>query len=173
MTIHYTYECDVCHKNYDKEELVKLDRDGNNHICRYCMKVKIWDYSKKVYGTGINDLDINTVKWMYISLKNIVSAIGDNAIIMEPSSSQMDNIIKECQPMMVLYRYAVDFHTISELMDFVIRYCKEGMYRIKVGYGKNGSPQLMIDIPNSDISKYHNAKKFRYMGSYAIKKGCI
>ena len=172
MTIHCTYECDVCHEEYKKDEVVSI---SDKHICRNCMKVKIWDYAKKVYGTGINDLDINTVKWMYISLKNVVSAIGNKAIIMEPSSSQMDEIIKECQPKITMYRYAVDFLYISELTDFITRYCQTGMYRIVVDNISGGRPQLYIDLPklindNNQACKYSKSH-FTYQLSYEINKG--
>lgn len=169
MTIHCTYECDVCHEEYKKDEVVSI---SDKHICRNCMKVKIWDYAKKVYGTGINDLDINTVKWVYISLKNIVSAIGKNAIIMEPSSSQMDEICKEQS--VTMHRYAVDFYHISELIDYVRHYCPTGMYRIVVD-DIAGKPQLYIDLPKLIKDNDHRCKYSKsgltYQMSYEIKKG--
>lgn len=171
MTIHCTYECDVCHKEYKENEVVSI---SDKHICRDCMKIRIWDYARKVYGTGINDLEINTVKWMYISLKNIVSAIGNNAIIMEPSSSQMDEISKECQPKITMYRYAVDFYYISELTSFIKNYCQTGMYRIVVNSNIHGKPQLYIDLPklikdNDQACKYSKSY-FTYQMSYEIER---
>ena len=170
MTIHCTYECDVCHEKYKENEVVSI---SDKHICRNCMKVKIWDYAKKVYGTGINDLDINTVKWMYVSLKNMVSAIENNAIIMEPSSSQMDEICKEQS--VTMHRYAVNFLYIPELTDFIKRYCQTGMYKIVVGSNISGRPQLYIDLPkliNDDdqMCKYSKTH-FTYQMSYKIERG--
>lgn len=97
MTIHYTYECDVCHKNYDKEELVKVDRDGNNHICRYCMKVKIWDWSKKVYCSCIDELDIRTVEWMFFTLRDMSKAVGDKVMTYEGFVDARSNCKKDDQ----------------------------------------------------------------------------
>lgn len=78
MTIEY--RCNKCGKTYRKEEVKEY---GIKHICRYCMKVFIWNSLDKIRFVDWDACDTNVICATYEFMKSLDEITKDKRVLYE------------------------------------------------------------------------------------------